>query len=78
MIRPYWEGKSLEDVLRSRYGKEIDQIAKVVKINQRIMPRGISAPTAENGWRKVRPVSRRKRGSGCRRHPERRGHFMKA
>mgnify|MGYP001020298980 CR=1 FL=1 len=34
VIYPYWQGKSLEDVLRSRYGEEIDEIAKVVKINQ--------------------------------------------
>lgn len=33
-IRPYWEGKSLEDVLKTRYGKEIKEISKVVKINQ--------------------------------------------
>lgn len=35
VIKPYWKGKSLEDVLRERYGKEIDHIAKVVKINQK-------------------------------------------
>ena len=29
------EGKSLEDVLNQRYGKEINEIAKVVKINQK-------------------------------------------
>lgn len=33
-IKPYWEGKSLEDVLKARYGKEIVEISKVAKINQ--------------------------------------------
>ena len=33
-IKPYWEGKSLEDVLKARYGKEIGEISKVAKINQ--------------------------------------------
>ena len=36
-IKPYWEGKSLEDVLRQRYGSEIDDISMVVKINQKEM-----------------------------------------
>lgn len=31
VIKPYWEGKSLEDVLNQRYGKEINKIAKVCK-----------------------------------------------
>lgn len=44
VIKPYWTGKSLEDVLRSRYGKEIDQIAKVVKINQKDHAQGHICP----------------------------------
>ncbi|WP_333649336.1 glycyl radical protein [Lacrimispora sp.] len=43
-IKPYWQGKSLEDVLRSRYGKEIDEIAKVVKINQKDHAQGHICP----------------------------------
>ncbi len=43
-IKPYWEGKSLEDVLRRRYGKEIDHIAKVVKINQKDHAQGHICP----------------------------------
>lgn len=31
VIYPYWQGKSLEDVLKARYGKEIDEISKVAK-----------------------------------------------
>lgn len=44
VIKPYWQGKSLEDVLRSRYGKEIDRIAKVVKINQKDHAQGHICP----------------------------------
>jgi formate C-acetyltransferase len=33
-ILPYWQGKSLEDVLRKNVGRRIDEIAPVVKINQ--------------------------------------------
>ena len=34
-VFPKWDGVSLEDVIRQRYGAEIDEIAKVVKINQK-------------------------------------------
>ena len=34
VIKPYWEGKSLEDVLANEHGKELSEISKVVKINQ--------------------------------------------
>ena len=44
VIKPYWKGKSLEDVLRSRYGKEINDIAKVVKINQKDHAQGHICP----------------------------------
>lgn len=44
VIKPYWEGKSLEDVLNRRYGKEIDEIAKVVKINQKDHAQGHICP----------------------------------
>lgn len=44
IIKPYWEGKSLEDVLRQRYGKEIDKIDKVVKINQKDHAQGHICP----------------------------------
>lgn len=44
VIKPYWAGKSLEDVLRKRYGKEIDRIAKVVKINQKDHAQGHICP----------------------------------
>lgn len=44
VIKPYWKDKSLEDVLRQRYGKEIDEIAKVVKINQKDHAQGHICP----------------------------------
>lgn len=43
-IFPYWQGKSLEDVIRNRYGKEIQDIAKVVKINQKDHAQGHICP----------------------------------
>lgn len=44
IIKPYWKGKSLEDILRERYGKEIDEIARVVKINQKDHAQGHICP----------------------------------
>ncbi|WP_026886579.1 glycyl radical protein [Clostridium beijerinckii] len=44
VIKPYWDGYSLEDVIRRRYGKEIDEIAKVVKINQKDHAQGHICP----------------------------------
>lgn len=46
-IKPYWQGKSLEDVLAKRYGKEIDEIGKVVKINQKDHAQGHICPNCE-------------------------------
>lgn len=43
-IKPYWQGKSLEDILKKRYGTEINQIAKVVKINQKDHAQGHICP----------------------------------
>lgn len=34
VIKPYWEGKSLEDVLAREHGEEFAKIAKIAKINQ--------------------------------------------
>ena len=54
IIKPYWEGKSLEDVLRQRYGKEIDEISKVVKINQKDHAQGHICPDCAT-WLKKGP-----------------------
>lgn len=55
VIYPYWQGKSLEDVLRARYGKEIDKIGKVAKINQKDHAQGHINPDCE-GWLKKGPA----------------------
>lgn len=44
VIKPYWQGKSLEDVLKKNYGAEINRIAKVVKINQKDHAQGHICP----------------------------------
>lgn len=48
VIKPYWAGKSLEDVLRKRYGEEFDKISKVVKINQKDHAQGHICPNCED------------------------------
>ena len=59
VIYPYWQGKSLEDVLKSRYGKEIDEISKVAKINQKDHAQGHINPDCE-GWLKKGPAGLKK------------------
>jgi pyruvate formate-lyase/glycerol dehydratase family glycyl radical enzyme len=54
VIKPYWEGYSLEDVIRQRYGKEIDEIAKVVKINQKDHAQGHICPNCRE-WLALGP-----------------------
>ncbi|QWU13796.1 formate C-acetyltransferase [Paenibacillus sophorae] len=53
-IRPYWKSRSLEDVIRERYGGEIDEIALVVKINQKDHAQGHICPNTEK-WLKLGP-----------------------
>lgn len=55
VIYPYWQGKSLEDVLRARYGKEIDEISKVAKINQKDHAQGHINPDCA-GWLRKGPA----------------------
>lgn len=43
-IVPFWHGKSMEDIIVERYGKEINAIAKVVKINQKDHAQGHICP----------------------------------
>ncbi|MDR2052813.1 MAG: formate C-acetyltransferase/glycerol dehydratase family glycyl radical enzyme [Treponema sp.] len=43
-ILPYWQGKSLEDVLRRDAGSKFDEIAPVVKINQKDHAQGHICP----------------------------------
>lgn len=53
-IYPYWQGKSLEDVIKGRYGKEINDIVKVVKINQKDHAQGHICPNTEL-WLRLGP-----------------------
>lgn len=55
VIKPYWEGKSLEDVLAKRYGKEINEISKVVKINQKDHAQGHICPNCVK-WLQLGPT----------------------
>lgn len=59
-IKPYWEGKSLEDVLNKRYGKEISEIAKVVKINQKDHAQGHICPKCVE-WLRLGPSGLQKK-----------------
>lgn len=59
VIKPYWEGKSLEDVLNQRYGKEINEIGKVVKINQKDHAQGHICPNCVE-WLQMGPAGYRK------------------
>lgn len=43
-IYPYWQGHSMEDVIKQNYGQEINAIAKVVKINQKDHAQGHICP----------------------------------
>lgn len=58
-IKPYWEGKSLEDVIQSRYGNEIDEIAMVVKINQKDHAQGHICPDVRT-WLELGPSGLKK------------------
>lgn len=54
-IYPFWQGKCLEDVIRERYGKEIDEISKVVKINQKDHAQGHICPNCHQ-WLELGPA----------------------
>ena len=54
-IHPYWQGKSLEDVLRARYGEEFDALGMVVKVNQKDHAQGHICPDCES-WLKLGPA----------------------
>lgn len=58
-IKPYWEGKSLEDVLHARYGREISEISKVAKINQTDHAQGHICPDCAR-WLKLGPCGLRR------------------
>ncbi|MGI6500193.1 MAG: glycyl radical protein [Anaerostipes sp.] len=60
VIKPYWEGKSLEDVLNKRYGKEMNQIGKIVKINQKDHAQGHICPNCVE-WLQFGPEGYKRR-----------------
>lgn len=55
VIKPFWKGKSLEDVVRDGYGKEIDEISRVVKINQKDHAQGHICPDCRQ-WLEKGPM----------------------
>lgn len=54
VIYPYWQGRTMEDVIKHRYGQEINDIAKVVKINQKDHAQGHICPDSSL-WLKLGP-----------------------
>ena len=55
VIKPYWKGRSLEDVLRQRYGEEISSLSTVVKINQKDHAQGHICPNVRE-WLEKGPA----------------------
>jgi formate C-acetyltransferase len=53
-IYPYWQGKTLEDVIQSKIGREIQDIKRIVKINQKDHAQGHICPDTER-WLKEGP-----------------------
>ena len=53
-IYPYWNGKSMEDVIKNNYGQQINAMAKVVKINQKDHAQGHICPDSVL-WLKLGP-----------------------
>lgn len=54
-IVPYWKDKSLEDVIKNRYGDQIQAISKVVKVNQTDHAQGHICPNVKE-WLELGPA----------------------
>ena len=54
IIYPYWQDRSLEDVIKENDGEEINVIAKVVKINQKDHAQGHICPDTKT-WLELGP-----------------------
>ena len=54
IIYPYWQDRSLEDVIKENYGEDINAIAKVVKINQKDHAQGHICPDTKT-WLELGP-----------------------
>ncbi|MCD7894306.1 MAG: formate C-acetyltransferase/glycerol dehydratase family glycyl radical enzyme [Erysipelotrichaceae bacterium] len=59
VIYPYWQGRSMEDVIMERGQKDIKSIEKVVKINQKDHAQGHICPDTAL-WLKLGPAGLRK------------------
>ncbi len=57
-IYPYWQDKSMENLIRERYGKEIDAITPVAKINQKDHAQGHICPDCKS-WLATSPMALR-------------------
>lgn len=51
-IFPFWQGQSMEDIINKRYGKQINDIVKVAKINQKDHAQGHICPNTEEWLQK--------------------------
>lgn len=57
-ILPYWQGRTLEDLLRQEQGPLLDAIARVVKINQKDHAQGHICPDTAK-WIRIGPAGLR-------------------
>lgn len=62
-ILPYWQGRTLEDLLRAEQGPLLDEIARVVKINQKDHAQGHICPDAAK-WIRLGPAGLRREAEG--------------
>jgi pyruvate formate-lyase/glycerol dehydratase family glycyl radical enzyme len=58
-ILPYWKGRSLEDQVRADVGAQVDEIAKVVKVNQKDHSQGHICPNTKK-WLSLGPAGIRR------------------
>ncbi len=54
-IKPFWQGKTMEDDILKSYGDEINSIEKVIKINQKDHAQGHICPKVED-WLRFGPA----------------------
>jgi formate C-acetyltransferase len=74
-ILPFWQGKTLEDILDDRIGDEMRAIGKVAKINQTDHAQGHICPNTER-WLKYGPAGLIEEAkAACEEHPENAGFY---
>ncbi len=64
-LLPFWKGRTLEDYIDRKMGKEIKAIGKVVKINQKDHAQGHIAPDVEL-WMRLGPAGLLRKMEACR------------